>query len=74
MRPVMPSAPAPAGANPAQAAPTIPHPVRSSPLPAVGSARKSTSKPSIGLLVGVAAAFLVVGALLAALIMKLVMK
>jgi serine/threonine-protein kinase len=77
IRPVMasvPAGPTNAAAAPGQAAPTIPQPVRSSPLPAVGSARKSTSKPSIGLLIGVAAAFLVVGALLAALIMRLVLK
>jgi len=45
----------------------------SSPLPRVGGQR-ATKQPSIGLLVGVAVAFLVVGAGLAALVMKLVMK
>ena len=45
----------------------------SSLLPQVGG-RRSSKQPSIGLLVGVAVAFLVVGAALAALVMKLVMK
>jgi serine/threonine-protein kinase len=50
---------------------------RSTPLPPVGrgGAGGSPSKgPSVGLLIGVAAAFLVVGAALAALVMKLVLK
>ena len=72
-RPNMGSSPAPPGALSNQAAPTIPQPVRSSPLPAV-SGRKTFPKPSIALLVGVAAAFLVVGAVLAAVIMKLVLS
>jgi serine/threonine-protein kinase len=45
---------------------------RSSPLPKLESA--AGKQPSVGLLVGVAIAFLVVGAALAALVMKLVMK
>jgi eukaryotic-like serine/threonine-protein kinase len=44
---------------------------RSTPLPQQASGRQG--KPSVGLLVGVAAAFLVVGAILAAIVMKLVM-
>jgi eukaryotic-like serine/threonine-protein kinase len=51
----------------------IPHPVASSPLPQVGGRSKS-KQPSIGLLVGVAVGFLIVGAILAAVIMKLVMR
>jgi hypothetical protein len=48
---------------------------RSTPLPRAGGASPSRPKqPSIGLLVGVAVAFLVVGATLAALVMKLVLK
>src|SRR6185295_99108 len=43
--------------TPGQAAPTVPHPVRSSPLPQVPGAG---GKPSIGLLIGVAVAFLMV--------------
>jgi serine/threonine-protein kinase len=57
--------------SPGQAAPTVPMPVRSSPLPQLHGAG---SKPSIGLLIGVAVAFLMVGALLAALIMKVVLS
>jgi serine/threonine-protein kinase len=60
-------------------------PARSTPLPALlahkaaqggtkAAARASSTKPSIGLLIGVAAAFLVVGAVLAAVVMKLVMS
>jgi serine/threonine-protein kinase len=56
-------------APPQASAVPMPH---SSPLPQPG--RKTGKQPSIGLLVGVAAAFLVVGALLAALVMKLVMR
>ncbi len=55
---------------PAPAAPTIPAPSRSSPLPVVPGA----ARPPIVMLVGVAVAFLIVGALLAAVIMKLVVK
>jgi hypothetical protein len=44
--------------------------VKSTPLPRVGGKSK---QPSVGLLVGVAVAFLIVGAILAAVIMKLVM-
>ncbi|AKU95858.1 Serine/threonine protein kinase PrkC, regulator of stationary phase [Labilithrix luteola] len=61
--------PALARANP-NAAP-VPPPPHSTPLPRVGT---NSGKPPIALLVGVAAAFLVVGAVLAAVIMKLVMK
>ncbi|MDB4936611.1 MAG: Serine/threonine protein kinase PrkC, regulator of stationary phase [Labilithrix sp.] len=49
----------------------IPAPARSSPLPRQVAV---SSKPSIGLLVGIAFAFLVVGAILAAIVLKLVMK
>jgi hypothetical protein len=52
-----------------QQAPVAP---QSSPLPQLGK-RSGPAKHSVGLLVGVAAGFLIVGALLAALIMKLVM-
>ena len=69
-RQMMASQPAGAVGTPAQQAPTVPHPPRSTPLPKV----KAPPKPSIALLVGVAAAFLVVGAVLAAIIMKLVLK
>lgn len=65
MRPVMSSI---AGAGPASMSPTAPVPA-STPLPQV----RRPKQPSIGLLVGVAAAFLLVGAALAALIMKLVL-
>ena len=89
MRPMMGSVPGPPMANPGgaqgqgqgMAAPNAPHqhpqhhappaPL-SSPLPQMTNRRNK--QPSIGLLVGVAAAFLVVGAALAALVMKLVMK
>lgn len=57
--------------NPNGAPMAIPPPVHSTPLPRVGT---TSGKPPIALLVGVAAAFLVVGAVLAAVIMKLVMK
>ena len=43
---------------------------RSSPLPR----QRASTKPSIGLLVGIAFGFLVVGAVLAAIVLKLVMK
>ena len=46
---------------------------RTSPLPRVPASGRQKG-PSIGLLIGVAAAFLVVGAALAALVMKLVLK
>ena len=87
MRPMMgsvPGAPPPGAANPTvpaspnaqqQAAGHVQHappaPI-SSPLPQLTNRRPK--QPSIGLLIGVAAAFLVVGAALAALVMKLVMK
>ena len=45
--------------------------MKSTPLPKLGG---KTKQPSVGLLVGVAVAFLLVGAILAALIMKLAMK
>ena len=62
----IPNAPtAIAAANP-------PAPVRSSPLPQL--ARASQNKPNLGLLVGIAVAFLVMGALLAAVVMKLVYR
>jgi serine/threonine-protein kinase len=47
----------------------IPAPARASPQPR----QQASSKPSIGLLVGIAVAFLVVGAVLAAIVLKLVM-
>jgi serine/threonine protein kinase len=79
MRPMMGSVPGGVPMpNPVPAAPMnqgaapIPPPPHSSPLPHMVSRR--TKQPSVGLLVGVAAAFLVVGAALAALVMKLVMK
>ena len=67
-----------ANAEPAQGAGAMqaahghaPRPPQSSPLPRMVSRSK---QPSLGLLVGVAVAFLVVGATLAAVVMKLVMK
>jgi serine/threonine-protein kinase len=48
----------------------VPQPARSSPLPAVPGA----SRPPIGLLIGIAVAFLIVGAALAAVIMKFVVN
>jgi serine/threonine protein kinase len=75
-RPVMPSqgnVPTPL----AQAAVALPGagamtaPTRSSPLPRQAQA---STKPPLGLLIGIALAFLVVGAVLAALVLKLVMK
>lgn len=48
----------------------IPAPTRSSPLPR----QAASTKPPLGLLIGIAAAFLVVGAILAAVVLKLVMK
>ena len=83
MRPMMGSAPAAlpipnANAEPGQGAGAMqaahghaPRPPQSSPLPRMVSRSK---QPSLGLLVGVAVAFLVVGATLAAVVMKLVMK
>jgi serine/threonine-protein kinase len=74
---VLANAPAPAGqggqAGPAGrggAAPTVPAAPRSSPLP------KETARaaPPMGLLVGIAVAFLFVGALLAAVVMKFLVK
>jgi eukaryotic-like serine/threonine-protein kinase len=56
-----------AGAAPPAAPPA---PGRSSPLPR----QPASTKPPIGLLVGIAFAFLVVGAVLAAVVLKLVMK
>lgn len=47
---------------------------RSSPLPRLQQRSSTNKQPSVGLLIGVAVAFLVVGAALAALVMKLVMK
>jgi eukaryotic-like serine/threonine-protein kinase len=81
-RPMMASSPQQqqqqSGAHPpAPNAPTaapnaaIPQAVRSSPLPQLGGSK--SKQPSVGLLVGVAVAFLIVGAILAAVIMKLVM-
>ncbi|MBS2018271.1 MAG: serine/threonine protein kinase [Deltaproteobacteria bacterium] len=49
----------------------VPVAARSSPLPAVPGV---AGRPSIGLLVGIALAFLVVGAVLAAVVLKFVMK
>jgi serine/threonine-protein kinase len=61
--------PGPLAGTPAQQAPTVaPH---STPLPRLGGRGK---QPSIGLLVGIAVAFLVVGAALAALVMKFVLS
>jgi serine/threonine-protein kinase len=73
-RPAIAAGPSASGHPPAAnaQATTIPQPVRSSPLPLLG--RHKSAKPSVGLLVGVAAAFLLVGALLAALIMRLVLS
>ncbi len=61
-------------AQPAVALPAggvVPAPARSSPLPR--QAHPST-RPPLGLLIGIALAFLVVGAVLAAIVLKLVMK
>ena len=71
-RPNMGSAPAipTPYAQPAIHIPNAPLPTTSSPLPR----RAGSSKPSVGLLVGIAVGFLLVGAALAALVMKLVMK
>jgi len=81
MRPMMGSVPGAPMANPNAGVPLVapnaprphaaPAPI-SSPLPRMTNRR--SRQPSIGLLIGVAAAFLVVGAALAALVMKLVMK
>ena len=57
-------------AAPPQAGPAIPVPTRSSPMPRM----QTSTKPPIGLLVGIALAFLVVGAILAAVVLKLVGK
>jgi serine/threonine-protein kinase len=48
----------------------IPAPARSSPLPRQGAA---STRPPLGLLIGIALAFLVVGAVLAAIVLKVVM-
>ncbi len=73
-RPPMPSAGAVATplAQPAVAAPpaNMPSPTRSSPLPNV----TGPTRPPLGLLVGIAVAFLIVGAALAAVIMKFVVR
>jgi serine/threonine-protein kinase len=76
-RPPMASAPqhpAPSASPPANAgvhnAPTVPNPPRSTPMPAVAK----SGGPSVGLLVGVAAGALVLGAILAAIVMKLLGK
>ena len=58
---------APAVALPPAAA-AIPEPTRSSPLPR----QQGQAKPPLGLLIGIALAFLVVGAVLAAVVLKLV--
>lgn len=59
--------------NSGQAPMVAPPGQRSSPLPRAPASARNKG-PSIGLLIGVAAAFLVVGAALAALVMKLVLK
>jgi serine/threonine-protein kinase len=64
------SAPAQPVVAQAQSTRPAPEPARSSPLPNL----PTKSLPPIGLLVGVAVAFLLVGAALAALVMKLVVK
>jgi serine/threonine-protein kinase len=74
-RPMMPSAgaiPTPLAQQAIAMPPAgaIPAPARSSPLPR----QVASTKPPIGLLVGIALAFLVVGAILAAIVLKLVMK
>lgn len=73
-RPPMPSnaLPTPLAQPAVMAAPTVPAPARSSPLPQQRAA--STGRPPVALLVGVAVAFLIVGAILAAIVMKLVVK
>jgi serine/threonine-protein kinase len=53
------------------AAGAIPAAARSSPLPRQGAV---STRPPLGLLIGIALAFLVVGAILAAIVLKLVMK
>jgi len=76
-RPMLPSgshavptpAPGPGGTL-ALPAPQAPLAARSSPLPQ----KQVSSRPPIGLLIGIAAAFLVVGALLAAVVLRFVMK
>ncbi len=55
---------------PAAAIAAIPEPARSSPLPRM----QGPAKPALGLLIGIALAFLVVGAVLAAVVLKLVGK
>ncbi len=66
-------------AQPAVAKPNMPGagvPVgpRSSPLPEVPGVGRKGDRPSMGLLVGIAVAFLIVGAGLAAIVLKFVMK
>ena len=65
--------PAPKVADPKAPGAGVPVATRSSPLPAVPGVGGS-ARPSIGLLVGIALAFLVVGAVLAAIVLKFVMK
>jgi len=65
--------PAPKVADPKAPGAGVPVATRSSPLPAVPGVG-SAARPSIGLLVGIALAFLVVGAVLAAVVLKFVMK
>lgn len=74
-RPMMGSVPMLNAAQAAnQANPDVSIAPRSSPLPRAGARPSKGKQPSIGLLIGVAAAFLVVGAALAAVVMKLVIK
>jgi serine/threonine-protein kinase len=61
---------APAVTAPAPSAVAIPAPPHSSPLPQM----PASSSPPLGLLVGIAVAFLIVGAVLAAVVLKLVVK
>lgn len=65
--------PAPKVADPKAPGAGVPVATRSSPLPVVPGVG-SAARPSIGLLVGIALAFLVVGAVLAAVVLKFVMK
>ena len=73
-RPPMPSnaLPTPLAQPAVMAAATVPAPARSSPLPQQRAA--ATGRPPVALLVGVAVAFLIVGAILAAIVMKLVVR
>jgi serine/threonine-protein kinase len=73
-RPMMGSMPAAPGAgmHPAAAQAAMTALPRSTPLPQIASRRGK--QPSVGLLIAVAAAFLVVGAILAGVVMKLVLK